>query len=85
MDHLHEIIVHAPIKRLHRTFLPDCIDPGVFRALIALNRHFATGQFSGFLGVFFRKFLFWAVYGVPEVLHWIKPACLELFGLRIGR
>jgi hypothetical protein len=45
----------------------------------------ATGQFSRFLGVFFQKFLFWALYGIPEILRRIKPACLELFGERIGR
>ena len=58
--------------------------PGLFQAPIARKRHFATGQLSGFFGVFFRMFLFWALYWIPEVLRRRKPACLELFGLRIG-
>ena len=35
--------------------------------------------------MFFQKFLFWALYGIPDVLNGRKPACLELFGLRIGK
>jgi hypothetical protein len=46
--------------------------------------NFSTGQLGGFFGVFFRMFLFWALYWIQEVLHGIKPAYLELFGLRIG-
>jgi hypothetical protein len=30
-------------------------------------------------------FMFCDLLGIPEVLSWRKPACLELFGLRIGR
>ncbi|MDP2797966.1 MAG: hypothetical protein Q8N94_10730, partial [Methanoregula sp.] len=55
--------------------------PGQFQGPIAWNGHFSTGQLSGFLGVFFKKFLFWALYVIPEVIHGIKPACLELSGL----
>jgi len=34
--------------------------------------------------LFFRMFLFWALNGEPAVLEREKPACLELFGERIG-
>jgi hypothetical protein len=47
--------------------------------------NFSTGQLEGFFGMFFRMFLFWDLLGIPEDLHGIKPAYLELFGLRIGR
>ena len=59
--------------------------PGQFRAPIVRNGHFTTGQLGGFLGMFFQKFLFWALYGIPEILRRRKPACLELFGERIRR
>jgi len=58
--------------------------PAVFQALIARNWNFSTGLLSGFLGVFFQKFLFWALYEIQEVLRRRKPAYLELFGWRIG-
>jgi hypothetical protein len=63
---------------------PENGHPGRFQAPIVRNGHFSTGQFDGFLGVFFQKFQFWALYGIPEILRRRKPACLELFGLRIG-
>ena len=47
--------------------------------------NFSTGQLRGYLGRFFQKFLFWALYGIPKDLHRIKPAYLELFGLTNGK
>ena len=44
----------------------------------------STGQYGGFLGLFFRRFLFWTLKGEQAVLEREKPAYLELFGLRIG-
>jgi hypothetical protein len=67
------------------THNPENGHPGLFQPPIARKRYFVTGLFSGFLGVFFQKFLFWALYGIPEVLRRRKPACLELFGERIGK
>jgi hypothetical protein len=59
---------------------PENYNPVAFQAPIARNRYLSTGQLSGFLGAFFRIFLFWALYGIPEILSGGKPACLELFG-----
>jgi hypothetical protein len=59
---------------------PENNHPGAFLAPIARNGYLSTGQLSGFLGVLFRIFLFWALYGIPEILSGGKPACLELFG-----
>ena len=67
------------------THNPKNTDPTAIQARIARNGNFSTGQFDGFFGVFFQKFLFWALYGIPEILRRRKPACLELFGLRIGK
>ena len=66
------------------THNPENGHPAVFQAPITRNVNFSTGQLSGFFWGFFQKFLFWALYGIPEVLRWRKPAYLELFGLRIG-
>jgi hypothetical protein len=67
------------------THNPENDHPGLFQPPIARNRNFATGLLGGFFGVFFQKFLFWALYGIPGILRRRKPAYLELFGLRIGR
>ena len=54
-----------------------------FYAPIVRNGNFSTGQFDGFFWVFFQKFLFWALYGIPVILRRRKPAYFELFELRI--
>jgi hypothetical protein len=54
--------------------------PGLFKAPIARNVNFSTGQLGGFLGMFLKKFLFRALYWIPGDLHGRKPAYLELFG-----